>query len=62
MAACVTLSECSPAERALWLDQAERVFFETAYTNSFDSAADRQAFLERWFGNYAETYPQAFLL
>ena len=62
MAACVTLSECSPAERALWLDQAERVFFETAYTNSFDSAADRQTFLKRWFGNYAETYPQAFLL
>ncbi len=55
MAECVTLS-------AGWLAQAERIFFETAYTNSFDSEGAKHAFLRRWFGNYAETYPQAFLL
>ncbi len=59
---CVTLSACAPAERALRLAQAERIFFETAHTKSFDSAAAKRAFLQRWFGNYSETYPQAFLL
>jgi len=59
---CVTLSACSPAEGARLLAQAERIFFATAYTNSFDSAEARQAFLKRWFGNYSETYPQTFLL
>ncbi len=62
MPECVTLSACSPAERALWLAQAERIFFETAYTKSFHSAAAKDAFLKRWFGNYSETCPQAFLL
>ncbi len=62
MVDCVALSVCSPADRARLLAQAERIFFDTAYTNSFDSAAAKQAFLKRWFGNYAETQPRSFLL
>ncbi len=44
------------------LAQAEGIFFETAYMQSFDSAAAKLAFLKRWFRHYAETQPQTFLL
>ncbi len=56
------LSACSPAERARWLAQAEAIFFGTAYTMSFSSPAAKLAFFNRWFGCYAETQPQTFLL
>ena len=62
MANCVTLSECSPADGARLLAQAREIFFETSLTKSFASPAARQAFLQRWFGNYADAYPGAFLL
>lgn len=58
---CVTLSECSGAERARRLSQAESIFFETALTKSFESAGQKQAFYRRWFGNYLDGCPQAFL-
>ena len=62
MTNCVTLSECSPADGARLLAQAREIFFETSLTKSFASPAARQAFLQRWFGNYADAYPGAFLL
>jgi ribosomal protein S18 acetylase RimI-like enzyme len=58
---CVALSECSPEERARWLAEAERIFFETTRAKSFASPAERRAFLDRWFGNYAGVQPGAFL-
>ncbi|MGO9485926.1 MAG: N-acetyltransferase family protein [Rhodomicrobium sp.] len=61
MVDCVTLSESSPEEGARRLAQATQIFFETAYTTSFGSPAAKQAFLQRWFGNYAGTHPGAFL-
>jgi GNAT superfamily N-acetyltransferase len=57
----VMLNECAPRQRAYRLAQAEHIFFDTAFTRSFESEAARQAFLARWFGNYAEACPQAFL-
>ncbi len=61
MTNCVTLSDCSPADGARLLAQAREIFFETSLTKSFKSAASRLAFLRRWFGNYADAYPGAFL-
>jgi GNAT superfamily N-acetyltransferase len=62
MANCVTLSECTLADRARLLAQAREIFFETSPAKSFASPAARQAFFQRWFGNYADAYPGAFLL
>ena len=62
MANCVTLSECTPADAARLLAQAREIFFETSLTKSFTSPAARQAFHQRWFGNYADAYPGAFVL
>jgi GNAT superfamily N-acetyltransferase len=62
MTVCVTLSECSAPDRARLLAQAREIFFETALTKSFASPAARQVFLQRWFGNYVDAYPAAFLL
>ncbi len=61
MADCVTLSACSPADRARLLAQAEQIFFETAHMKTFESAASKHAFFQRWFGNYADAHPGAFL-
>ncbi len=61
MARCIALSECSPADRARLLAQAELIFFETTPTKSFESAAARRAFYQRWCGNYADAHPGAFL-
>ncbi len=61
MSDCVTLSECSPADGARLLAQARQIFFETAHTKPFESAAANRAFLQRWFGNYADTQPGAFV-
>lgn len=61
MTECVTLSECSLQERARRLVEAGRIFFDTALTKTFESEAAKLAFWARWFGNYAEAYPQAFL-
>lgn len=35
----------------------ERIFFQSSATHSFDSEADRQAFLERWLGRYLACDP-----
>ena len=61
MTDCVTLSECSRTEGARLLAQAERIFFETADRKTFELAAAKRAFLQRWFGNYADAHPDAFL-
>ena len=58
----VPLSACSEPERSRRLAQAERIFFDTASTRQFGAEAARQAFLNRWFGNYARIKPQTFLL
>jgi GNAT superfamily N-acetyltransferase len=42
--------------------QARDIFFETANTKSFASEDDKHAFFMRWFGHYAGTQPEAFLL
>ncbi len=61
MTGYVVLSECSPPDRARLLVQAERIFFETSPTKTFELAAARKAFYQRWCGNYADAYPGAFL-
>jgi GNAT superfamily N-acetyltransferase len=58
---CVSLGECPPAEGARLLAQAEQIFFETSQRKTFDSEAVKHAFLQRWFGNYADAHPGAFL-
>lgn len=62
MVECVSLSQCSAADGARWLLQAEEIFFETAHTKDFGPAPARRAFRNRWFGHYADTQPGAFLL
>jgi GNAT superfamily N-acetyltransferase len=62
MAGCIALSECSLSDSARLLAQVEWIFFETTPTKSFESAAARKAFYQRWCGNYADTQPGAFLL
>jgi len=44
------------------LSQATDIFFATAHTKAFDTPEEKKAFLSRWFGNYAEIEPEAFLL
>lgn len=62
MVECVSLSQCSAADGARWLLQAEEIFFETAYTKDFGPGPARRAFCNRWFAHYADTQPGAFLL
>jgi GNAT superfamily N-acetyltransferase len=58
---CITLSEVSPQQkRERWLAQARSIFFATAYTKPPSSEAEN--FFKRWFGHYADTQPDAFLL
>ncbi|MBI4724024.1 MAG: GNAT family N-acetyltransferase [Rhodomicrobium sp.] len=44
------------------LEQAREIFFPAAYTQSFESPEAEHAFFLRWFGNYAEAFPETFLL
>jgi GNAT superfamily N-acetyltransferase len=55
------LNRCSAAERALRLEAAAGIFFQTANQKTFTSAAERAGFYSRWFGRYAEIFPDAFL-
>jgi GNAT superfamily N-acetyltransferase len=59
----IPLTAAKESGRArLLLSEAERIFFETAYTKDFASSEEKAAFRARWFGRYAELYPGAFLL
>jgi GNAT superfamily N-acetyltransferase len=59
----IPLAAITESGRArLLLSEAERIFFETAYTKDFVSSEEKAAFRARWFGRYAELYPGAFLL
>ena len=61
MTSYIALSECSPSDGVRLLAQAERIFFETTPTKTFESAAASTAFQRRWFGNYADAHPGAFV-
>ncbi len=62
MVRCIALCDCRTADRVRLLGQAERIFFETTPTKTFRTAAEKHAFLQRWFGNYVEAHPSAFLI
>ncbi|MGA7326287.1 MAG: GNAT family N-acetyltransferase [Rhodomicrobium sp.] len=44
------------------LSQATDIFFATAHQKAFNTPEEKETFLSRWFGNYAEIEPNAFLL
>ncbi len=56
------LMDIVPSERPRLISEATDIFFETALTKTFDSAAGKDAFFQRWFGHYAEGQPEAFFL
>ena len=62
MVRCIALSGCRAQDRVRLLAQAEHIFFETAATKTFATAAEKHAYLQRWFGNYAEADASAFLI
>ena len=62
MPECVLLCEGDPITRQRWLAQATEIFFATAYTSNFPSEDEKYSFWMRWFGSYAGTYPDAFVL
>jgi GNAT superfamily N-acetyltransferase len=62
VARCIVLSDCPADARVRLLEQAESIFFETAPAKTFRTAAEKHAFLQRWFGNYVEAHPDAFLI
>jgi GNAT superfamily N-acetyltransferase len=59
---CIALSSFEPQDRERLLAQAEHIFFETAATKAFGTAAQKLAYLQRWFGNYVEALASAFLI
>lgn len=58
----VSLKGMPQSARQEALRQAEDIFFATAATQSFASAAEREAFRTRWFFRYAALQPGAFLI
>lgn len=51
-------SEVQPA----LLKEASGIFFATSITQNFETPAKRGAFYDRWFGRYASSEPEAFIL
>lgn len=56
----VPLAKLPPESRTRFLSQAEQIFFQTSTVQVFESNALREAFLQRWFGNYVKSQPEAF--
>jgi GNAT superfamily N-acetyltransferase len=56
------LTQIELKDRSALLDQAQRIFFETALVKSFPSPASKADFLARWFGNYVAHCPDDFYI
>ena len=62
MADIVPLTWKDAAEQSRLIYEATQIFFETANLKVFETLSAREAFYERWFGNYLKTDPASFLL
>ncbi len=59
---CATLNAYPKSAQMALLAQAAEIFFETANTKNFASTEAKDTFFKCWFGNYAQTQPETFLL
>jgi ribosomal protein S18 acetylase RimI-like enzyme len=61
--ACIlSLAETASAERLRLIQEAVAIFWETAYSRSFETLAAQDAYYRRWFGRYLEAEPERFFL
>jgi GNAT superfamily N-acetyltransferase len=57
----IALADIAAQDAPTVLDQATEIFFETSLRKNFETSAERNAFLARWFGHYVAAEPRSFL-
>jgi GNAT superfamily N-acetyltransferase len=62
VARILSLPETESGERPRLIEEAAAIFWETAYTRSFETLAAEDAYYRRWFGRYLDTEPERFFL